>query len=248
MKLINKILSELKYTETGNFSFIQNLNNEEKGYEVSAFVSKLNPSQVYLMTSVDFNNLNNALDGSFYALLAKQLRKQEFYTSEMDKNTTLIIECECNNNQYLNSDIKVQIEDDPFYFKKYVLCYNEIERMEAERFLANEQNKYKEEFSFVRTIQTYLADTKKFTEYKKDRTSQPIYGYFAEMAIKMPIMPLQIATDSQIKKIPDFISEELAQASRINIKGIENLLDKFNASETMDVETILSVWNNSLDK
>jgi hypothetical protein len=93
-------------------------------------------------------------------MITQELGQQEFYSTEMDHNITLLLLCKRADNEQIDHDAKVQIEDDPYYFKKYVFVYTEKEETAALAHAGTQEG----ELSAV--IRDYLMDTKRFSRYK----------------------------------------------------------------------------------
>lgn len=244
MRILYEILNELDYSSKDNFSFVYSMKQSEKKYNVMPFVSVKYPSQVYLVVNICNSELAHVLKGDFLITLAKEFRKQAFHQSEMDKNTTLLLESECKEDETVDHYSKVQIEDDPYYFKKYVFSYSTLEEKRAVEYLHNVKKEAEEEFSIVKSVQSYLSDTEKFLSYKTNYCNQPTYTYFSELATKMPIFPLQIVAVDEIKSVTAFLSEELETESSINVEALEQLLESGIDFKEASVESILSHWNS----
>ena len=213
-------------------------------YTVMPFVSTEHPSQSYLVVKMYNYELVNVLKSNFLTTLAKEFRKQSFHRSEMDKNATLILGCECKMDEPVDHRTKVQIEDDPYYFKKYVFSYSMLEKKRAEEYIQNLKNESENKFSVVKAVQSYLSNTETFLSYKENHSNQPTYTYFSELATKIPILPLQIVAVDEIKSVTAFLSEELTMEASNNIKALDKLLDLNLDYKEESVESILSYWNS----
>ena len=244
MRILYEILNELSYSTENNFPFSYTMKETLHKYDVMPFVSANHPSQIYLVVKVYNSELANVLGSSFLTALAKEFRKQLFHRSEMDKNATLIIGCECKENESVDHLAKVQIEDDPYYFKKYIFSYSTLEEKRAEEYIQNLKNSSVEKFSFVKAVQSYLSNAEIFLSYKTNHSNQPTYTYFSELATKMPIFPLQIAAVDEIKSVTTFLSEELAVEAPPNINALDKLLELNLDFKEESVESILSHWNS----
>lgn len=244
MRILYEILNELNYSSEDNFSFSYNMKETEQKYDVMPFVSVNHPSQVYLVVKICNSELANILSSNFLTALAKGFRKQSFHRSEMDKNTTLLLGCECKTNESVDHLSKVQIEDDPYYFKKYVFSYSTLEEKRAEEYMQNLKNGSVERFSFVKAVQSYLSNAETFLSYKTNHSNQPTYTYFSELATKMPVFPLQTAAVDEIKSVTAFLSEELEGDTSKNIDALDKFLELNLDFKEESVESILSHWNS----
>ena len=82
-------------------------------------ISAENDSQVFLVIECDDSQLADYVDGKIIKEIAVNFRKNEHHRAEMDRNTTLLLVCK-HDIDTIDSSSKVKIEDDPYYFKKYV--------------------------------------------------------------------------------------------------------------------------------
>jgi len=243
MKILYEILNELAYSAKETFKFSCHMKDAEKQFDVLPFVSVNHPSQVYLVTQVSNFELASILKEDFLISLAKQFRRQEFHRSEMDKNTTLVLECARNTDESLDHHAKVQVEDDPYYFRKYVFSYTFLEENRAEEYLQNRKSTVSDAFSYVAEIQSYLFDTDTFTSYKTNHINQPTYTYFSELVTKIPVFPLQITTASKIKSVNAFLYEELQKTLTTNVSALDQFLSLQLDIKEESLDNILTHWN-----
>ena len=132
MRIVHDALKACGYGMKEAFSFTYLWNDVEYCRQVSPFVSEQYPDDVYLLVSIQPTELLHTLDNSFMSALAISFRKQIFHRSAMDRNTTLLLSCLCNTGEQINHDLRVQLEDDPYYFKKYVFAYTAADEAAAE--------------------------------------------------------------------------------------------------------------------
>ena len=246
MNILFELLNELQYRaeRTFTFEFLDGVNHVSK--EVFPFVSTEYPCQVYLVVDIKNSTLNN-VDNDFLKQLAGAFRKTNFHSPEMDKNTTLIINSCCLDKESLNNEAKVKIEDDPYYFKKYVFSYTPANENLASTFLECKQKEKNSEFSYKNEILNYLMNAEQFAEFKEKNDKLSTYSYFVELATKIPAFPLNIRSSEDIKSVYDFLDEQL--------KGKEidaELLDCFISSDIdfkeNDIESILAKFEELVTK
>ena len=247
MKILYDILNELNYSSKDCFSFSFSIKGIEKQCYAMPFTSEEYSSQVYLVVQVSNSELSNILDSDFLLALAKAFRKQNFHKSDMDKNTTLLIECACKEGEYVDHLSKVQIEDDPYYFKKYVFAYSTLELSRAEEYIRNQKAASVEKFSYVREIQSYLSNADTFASYKTNHTNQPTYAFFCELVTKVPIFPLRITAVDEIKPVADFLHEEFEKMPSTDINALDQLLNLIPDFKETSIESVLSYWSSVID-
>ncbi|RGF89051.1 hypothetical protein DXA10_14670 [Firmicutes bacterium AM55-24TS] len=136
--------------------------------------------------------------------IANYFRENDIYVPDMDKNTSLIycVKRDIKSNKL--DELKVKIEDDPFYFKKYVFAYSEAQSDEFKK-LRKQHNwtineliqTYSEaqsdEFKKLRKqhnwtinelIQTYIFDTENFSKFKKMVIMKKYINWFRNYLLK----------------------------------------------------------------
>lgn len=125
--------------------------------------------------------------------IANYFRENDIYVPDMDKNTSLIYCVKRDINSDKLDELKVKIEDDPFYFKKYVFAYSEAQADEFKK-LCKQHGQ-----STGELIQTYILDTENFNKFKKNGDNEKIYKLVSELLIKIPIIPISFDTNGEIK-------------------------------------------------
>lgn len=251
MKIVYDTLTELKYYAHKSFVFRYSINGNASECAVLPFISDEFPSQVYLTTYVPNCDLVHLLDSDFLSALSLTFRNQESHRSEMDKNTTLLLFSTRPTSEPLNSLAKVQIEDDPYFFKKYVFSYTESEEKHATDYLASVKGNA--DFSYISTIQNYLTNHKAFSAYKGNHINEPTYSFFIELATKVPILPLHVNAANELPTVESFMEENLTSISasgkttEVNTAAIDHLLATHVDFKADDLDRILTLWNASLD-
>lgn len=159
MNILFELLSELKYQTKKSFTFDISSDEDKTPIVVTPFVSVEYPCQTYLVIETE-NQALCKVNNDYLKALALAFRKADFHESDMDKNTTLVITSARPDTEPLNSDAKVKIEDDPYYFKKYVFSYTSASERLATSFLEHRKTECANEFSYV-TIVGFVDDLKR---------------------------------------------------------------------------------------
>lgn len=81
-------------------------------------------------------------------------------------------------------ELKVKIEDDPFYFKKYVFVYNDAQADEFKKLC----KQYGQTAS--KLIQTYILDTENFNKFKKNGDNEKYINWFRNYLLKSRLFRL----------------------------------------------------------
>lgn len=241
MNILYELLNELKYHTQESFSFDISTNEGNANTVVTPFVSIEYPCQVYLTIEIENDDLS-IVNNEYLKALALAFRKEDFHESDMDKNTTLVISSVRIDTESLNSVFKVKIEDDPYYFKKYVFSYSAASEHHAIEYLEHKKAECGKNFSYVDKILKYLMTTNYFGLYKSINDESSAYSYFIELVTKIPAFPLNIQSVEQIKSVNDFLNEQLSLKD-IDIAILDRLVSSHVNFKEDSVETILSKYD-----
>ena len=241
MNILFELLNELKYQTKESFTFDISSDEDKTPIVVTPFVSVEYPCQTYLVIETE-NQALSKVNNDYLKALALAFRKADFHESDLDKNTTLVITSARLDTEPLNSDAKVKIEDDPYYFKKYVFSYTSASERLATSFLEHKKTERANEFSYVNEVLDYLMNAEKFGEYKDKKDELSTYSYFVELVTKIPAFPLNIKNSEEIKSVSEFLTEQL------NGKEVDtDLLDLLAFSDIdfneASVESILAKYD-----
>jgi hypothetical protein len=248
MNIVYNLLNELKYQTKEPFTFDISSDGDKTPIIVTPFVSVEYPCQTYLVIETE-NQALGKVNNDYLKALALAFRKVDFHESDMDKNTTLVITSARSNSEPLNSDAKVKIEDDPYYFKKYVFSYTSASERLATSFLEHKKTECTNEFSYVNEVLDYLMNAEEFGKYKdKDKKDElSTYSYFVELATKIPAFPLNIRNSEQIKSVSEFLSEQL-DGKDVNTEHLDFLAFSGLDFNEASVESILAKYDEITTK
>jgi len=246
MNILYELLNELKYQTKESFTFDVTLDDNKTSIIVTPFVSVEYPCQTYLVIEAE-NQALSKVNNDYLKALALAFRKADFHESDMDKNTTLVITSARPDTESLNSDAKVKIEDDPYYFKKYVFSYTSASERLATSFLEHKKTEGANEFSYVNEVLNYLMNAEEFGKYKDAKDELSTYSYFVELATKIPAFPLNIRNSEEIKSVSEFLSEQL-DGKDVNTEHLDFLaFSDLDFNET-SVESILAKYDEITTK
>lgn len=148
-------------------------------------------------------------------------------TQSMTRNLSLIV---CLNNE-TNSPLEgkiLQIEEDPFDFKKYVLLYTKSEVDEL-------QNTWKQsEIDLIPFLNQFLYKEGSFAEYKQHMVPS-VYGLVARLFIKIPFMKLEVK-ERTFEDLQIIIRNQLGDSltsllDRLLNTSIEDILNELREKE-----------------
>lgn len=210
-------------------------------YGLNIFKNKNVESHIFIVLQILESQLVSLSSNEEFVIeIATFFRESNIYVPDMDKNTSLVYCVESDIRSDKMDRLKVKIEDDPFYFKKYVLTYSDAEANEFKK-LCKQYGKSSSEF-----IQTYILDADNFNKFKKNADNEKIYRLVSELLVKIPIIPISFKTQGEIKSVSDYMleiqkcnSDEIEKLDRI----IESLSDLEENNEQL-VDKILEDWGS----
>jgi hypothetical protein len=182
----------------------------------------------------------------------------------MDRNITLLLLCKRAKDERIDHDAKVRIEDDPYYFKKYVFVYTEQEEAAAQAYAETREG------TLADIVRGYLMDTGRFAGYKelaaeerkKENEKKPAkgrkkakaeeepelgekdreylaYKFFVELATKVTVMPIHPRSNIPIRSVEDYWQEELREAPVAALDIVKDILEM----DSDDLDDVLEKWD-----
>lgn len=268
MNMIRDLLTERGFSERQAFGITYQAEKMKWEHRVTPFVSNFDSREGYLLVSIGGRELPHLLKGDFLTLIMEALGKQEFYSAELDRNITLLLLCKLEKDEQIDHEARVRIEDDPYYFKKYVFVYTEQEEAAAWNCLDGK------EVDLSKQIRAFLLNTERFAGYKDymaegkkaaaevpkkpakgRRKSTPesepdaqvdqkteahmAYGFFVELATKVTVLPIRPDGTMEIRSVTEFWQEELEKTPVDNLPAVEEILEL--NSDALD--DILAKWD-----
>lgn len=237
--IIYSILSELKFATREPFSF----QHEETDFKIMPFFSGMDRSQVFLIFYLLESQL---LQMDFLEVLpniAEVFRKVDEYESDMQKNTSLVLCVERDINSERLVQMQIAIEDDPYYFKKYVFSYLNDD---PQRFV-----KLKEEYklqSNIEFIQTYVLNAEHFHSFRDNVDNDSFYRLVSDLLIKIPIMPIEFNTTEGLRTVESYFNDENIASMASMLDTVVQLLNDSDTKDIVDItDTVIKIWENHLD-
>lgn len=159
------------------------------------------------------------------------------YDERMDKNLSMLVCVKNDDFKEENlSGVTFEIEEDPYFFKKYVIMYNDNNLTELnKRFSTNE----KDSNTILNEI---VNDTESFLSYKngESKNESLLYEIGSNLMIKIPFLRLE----KKIETMED-LSKEIAE--RLMAEGIQefnkSLLGLNENHKKLSIEEIMFVMD-----
>ncbi|MDU4546846.1 MAG: ABC-three component system middle component 1 [Clostridium botulinum] len=247
-KIISKIFKENGYSTKEAFQDIS-----EQGFIGSCITGK---NDYYFVIEVESNDLiNNRVEGIIEKIIDKywnyNILKEYEVNIDYKKNTSLIILLELNDKKdelKLSNNI-YDIEESPFYFKRYVLTYTNEEKEILNKAQVSDYKKI-------------ISDGKIFKKYKKESGYEDgmeyvcetnssetlLYGIVAKCYIKIPFMEYKYENEKEIPLLEDLIENKFNENEKKIISDIVNGLSCEDVKYDKLVEYIDDPSESELDE
>lgn len=201
-------------------------NYEEKHSSDIKIFSLKEKYNYWVVVSLDI--LNQIRDDQIELFIkAKQIINQP----QFDKNANLLILNKVNSLEKVNKDYLLQVEEDPFHFKKCIIYYTDEELAKLKEAIGN--------LPVTEFVESMILKEEVFTAHKQSFDDNQYQSLLYRIAHKMPFIKINI------KQVDSLSSLEEINKNAIGENALNNLLesdfytlsnDDFN---TMTSESIL---------
>ncbi|KMP94827.1 ABC-three component system middle component 1 [Bacillus cereus] len=150
------------------------------------------------------------IQGKFANYLKHKITEQD-----LDKNMSMIICTKCNQeNQDTNLGKIMEIEEDPYYFKKYVLNYTQIEiDMLIQGFFSK-----KSDLKVESVLLDVLSNNAMYDCYRNDKIKGEVYSIVSKIYIKTPFLKVNVNSTNGLISLQKNINETLEKKGLLSIK------------------------------
>jgi hypothetical protein len=204
-----------------NEGFIINNIDTEKYFLAKNNIDRKEYYLVVFLKNINGLQLLELINGEYMRKCFTAIKLNDnLYEKEMDKNSSIIccLESDLFDESGLDDDSKqkldllmkaiYEVEEDPYFFKKYVLTYfkdqiDEINHEIAETVFTEPR--------LTSYLQTSLNNSETFKRYKENSISQRKYDLICKLFIKLPFLKLTNLEISTLRNLKDKITEELNQ-------------------------------------
>ncbi|MCR1971913.1 ABC-three component system middle component 1 [Clostridium cochlearium] len=249
---MNKIISEI-FKERGYLTKEAFQNIGEKGFVGSCITGK---NDYYFVIEVASDDLsNNRVECIIEKIIDNywndNILKKYGVNSDYKKNTSLIILLELNDKKdelRLSNNI-YDIEESPFYFKRYVLTYtneekeilNTVQVRDYKKIISNGKifKKYKEESGYEDGME-YVC--------KANSSETLLYGIVAKCYIKIPFMEYKYENEKEIPLLEELLENKFNENEKEIISDVVNGLNCENVKYDKLVEYIDNPSESELDE
>lgn len=162
------------------------------------------------------------------------------YDERMDKNLSMIVCVKTDNDETQKNSEKIfEIEEDPYFFKKYVITYDDNNSKE----LKAKFNEGGESSNVI--LNRIINDSTMFLSYKMNENNAltSLYEICTKLMIKIPFMRLEKRLE-ELDDLSEKINEELSEKSLLAFK--DSLLG-FNENDERIIDNILSIIEDNVE-
>lgn len=232
--LIKTIFENNEYVIKGDI--LPNFEVIEIGFLASLENEKIGKYNYYLVIQInDLKTFHAQSEKALFKDLFNYVKSLEIYKSYVEKNLSLLIlwkptsldlEKLENKDRPLRQFIS-DIEENPYFFKKQVLCYTEQElKLLQDRLKGSDT-------TIIKKLQIELNDKSGFEELKTDKFNPTAYSLLSRVFIKLPFLEMEIKK-SQLEPL----SEKINQA----IDGLTTFRDIIINSPSDDEQMISDLY------
>lgn len=160
------------------------------------------------------------------------------YHTKIEKNMYLISCLKSDAKKISNNEI-LEIEEDPYFFKKSIIRYSESDVSKLE---INSINSIKPYSDFI--IKT-ISDEEGFTKYKENVSAYPEYNISLEIMMALPFLNIFTET-KQFPDIEETLKNKLNKDDLLKLNAlIQNFMEERTEPSLEDLENILIEKNIS---
>ena len=188
---------------------------------------------------IETDNLNNVIENqSNYFEQAKNRINNEWF----DKNVNLLVLHKVENFDNIQSSV-LNIEEDPYLFKKQIILYKDTERENLNRAIEAEENTIKD------FIENKILDEAIFKIHKENINNNDYESLLYRLAHKIPFIKLNIIQENGVEALTDNNTQKIESGSygQLNRFIEQNLFHRnMESIDEMESDTIYDLLLNTL--
>ncbi|WNF23154.1 ABC-three component system middle component 1 [Mesobacillus jeotgali] len=207
------------------------LKGEEGFFAVNTHENFINFYLVLFLDKIGDDFLEKYVPDYYYGIKSLEIG----YDERMDKNLSLLI---CLNRETELSELErnreiFQVEEDPYFFKKYVFTYTKKQANELSEMLQKHKTKSTKEI-----INNIINNKDDFIELKNHPQKNTIYNLCSKLMIKIPFLILERG-EEQMEDLEEGIKMELRKSGLLKYTSALLELEEFD-----DINNILQVFDD----
>lgn len=203
-----------------------------------------NKSEFFIVVSISEKDFINLDEVKVFSELSKILKESSEYTSEVDKNTSIVI-CICKDGKGLNPILEkkeLQVEENPYFFKKYVLSYN---KETGEKVFGDILKYYDISHSITNFIGSIITNPERFRAFKLNPENDDEFMLVSKIVMKVPIMPVKVPDNQSIKPLSSMMEDSISSQNLKKAQGLVAFLsgeEQSGMDESKITSQIINYW------
>ncbi len=202
--------------------------------------------EFFVVASMDQKTFLSMDENRLFSDITKSIKNSSSYMAEVDKNTSLVF-CIAKDSKLKSFDALekkgLQIEENPYFFKKYVLTYDE---KIAEEVFGELLKTYNESSNLTKYIESIVTNPERFRNYKINSVNNEDYMLLSKIIMKVPVMPVRVPDNQSIKPLASMIQDNIVSENLLKAKSLVIFLSSEKikeAPEKGDVAQIIDFWS-----
>lgn len=174
----------------------------------------------FLVVYLETSNLKGYLDSEYFEQVQSFFEEQKKNKADIDKNTSLLIIAKANELEQdflANKNSILEIEEDEFWFKKYVLIYSDTS---VEGFGHGQE--------VLSELKACVLNSTRFTEFKDSLFLDAEYFVVMQIFLKFPFLNVPISLNEQFLSIDNILQNNLSESQ---ISFLDLLVGEVDAFE-----------------
>ncbi|MBZ9622142.1 hypothetical protein G9F71_004615 [Clostridium sp. FP2] len=213
----------------------------------SVFTYRKNDTKIefFIVVSIDQKDFLSIDENKIFSDINKSLKNTLSYTAEVDKNTSLVL-CVAKDSKLTSFDElekkELRIEENPYFFKKYVLTYDE---KIAQEVFGEVLKTYNESSSLTKYIESIVTNPERFRNFKINAINNEDYMLLSKIVMKVPVMPVKVPDNQSIKSLESMIQDNVISKNLQKSQGLVAILSSENSRENVekdDISQIIDYW------
>lgn len=201
--------------------------------------------EFFVVATTDQKTFLEMDENKLFSDINKSLKISSSYVAEMDKNTSLVL-CIAMDYKLKSFDAlekkELQTEENPYFFKKYVLSYDE---KVAQELFGEMLKTYKESTNITKYIESIITDPEKFRNYKINAENNEGYTLLSKIVMKVPIMPIRVPDNQSIRPLANIINDCVVTNNLLRAQNLVSFMTSEKSKEISDgdnVKQLIDYW------
>lgn len=201
-------------------------------------------NEFYLVGTIEQNSFIKLEENKVFSFISKKIKESSAYKPEVDKNTSLVL-CVLKNKSEKSYELvekkELQIEENPYFFKKYMLS---VDEKLVEEIFGDILECYSEKNQISKYIENEIIDTENFKNYKLNPENEEKYELLSRIVMKIPVMSIKIPDNKSIKPLANMINDEIKKE---DLEKVQKLVEYISEVSEVDdkVTQIIEFWSRS---